>query len=76
MYAAKELQSQGIQVAAFCDNNPELWGKEILGSIRCIQLGDAVKDMPFIIAARDQAAVEIQKQIEAVSGRVFGIINK
>lgn len=76
VYAAKELQSQGIQVAAFCDNNPELWGKEILGSIRCIQLGDAVKDMPFIIAARDQAAVEIQKQIEAVSGRVFGIINK
>lgn len=76
VYAAKELQLEGIQVAAFCDNNPELWGKEILGGIHCIRLGDAERGLPFIIAAKDQAAPEIQRQIEDSSGKVLGIINK
>lgn len=76
IYAAKELQLHGIQVAAFCDNNDALWGKKMIGEIECIALDSAEKDRPFIVAVREKTVQEIAGQIEAAGGSVFGIINR
>ncbi|MBD5471144.1 MAG: DUF362 domain-containing protein [Lachnospiraceae bacterium] len=75
IYAMEELKSHGIEVSAFCDNNSQLWGTEITEGIKCIGLDNADKNMPFIVATKEQTTPVITKQIEASGGEVFGIIN-
>lgn len=76
IYAAEELRMQGIKVAAFCDNNPAIWGTEIIDGISCIGLKDADMGRPFVAAVRDAAVEEIAEQVAAHGGEVFGVLNK
>lgn len=76
VYAAGELQSHGIQVSAFCDNNSKLWGEEITDGLVCIGLDSADKDIPFVIAVSEKIVSEVTEQITASGGKIFGVINK
>lgn len=76
LYAAEELQENGIPVAAFCDNNTELWGTEIVDGIKCIELCDINKDIPFVIAVKEKNVYTISKQLEENGCKVSGVINK
>lgn len=76
LYAAGELQKHGITVAAFCDNNHELWGREIIDGIRCVELSHANMKIPFIIAVQEKNVKEINLQLAGTDVKVLGIINK
>ena len=76
IYAARELQMRGIQIAAFCDNNSDLWGQEILPGIKCISLDGADINKPFILALREKNVQMLTGQIEERGGVVWGVINK
>lgn len=75
-YAAKELLSNGVHVEAFCDNDSELWGREIMAGIKCLGLDKADIGRPFVIAVRETSVSKIAGQIKESGGRVFGVINK
>ena len=76
LYAAEELQENGIPVAAFCDNNSELWGTEIVDGTRCIKLSDINKDTPFVIAVKERNVFQVTKQLEENNCKGYGVINK
>lgn len=61
------LQEQRIKIAAACDNNEELWGKEFLPSIYIQSLEEAVQGLSqfcIIITTAIVSAVEIYRQIK------------
>lgn len=76
IYAAGELKKHGITVLAFCDNNPEIWGKEIMGGVRCIGLNCADRNLPFVIAVQENIVKEIDSQLAGINANVLGVINK
>lgn len=76
VYAMGELQRHGIKTAVFCDNNPELWGREPVPGIPCIGIDSADMSMPFVVALREKNALLVTKQIEENGGTVFGVINR
>ena len=76
IYAKKELIKNGINVIAFCDNNTDLWGKEIIDGIKCISLNNTDKCIKYVVAVKEKYTKEITEQIINYGGEVVGIINK
>lgn len=76
IYAKRELIKNGIDVIAFCDNNPNLWGKEIIDGIKCISIKNSDKSKKYVVAVKEKYAREITEQIINYGGEVSGIINK
>lgn len=53
-------------VLCFCDNNPDLWGKEITGKkvISPVELRAYEKDCVIILAAEDKICDEMKRQLQ------------
>lgn len=76
VYAASELTKQGIKVRAFCDNNENIWGKEIMPGISCISPEEAEIDSLFVIGMRDEHIEKITEQILKMGSSIAGVINR
>lgn len=76
IYAKEILGKNNIKITAFIDNNVELHGQLIDGTIKCISPNDVPAGSHIIIGARDRYSKEIEKQIEEMKCICNGIINK
>ena len=76
VYAANELRKQGIKIRAFCDNNQNIWGKEIALGISCICPEEAEIGSLFVIGMRDEYVEKITEQILKMESDIAGIINR
>ena len=75
-YAVDELRKNKIKIEAFCDNNSQLWGKQIYDGLQCVELNSIRVENPVIIAVRDPYIKEISEQISHIGGEAAGTINR
>lgn len=65
MDTANYLTNKGFKIDFFCDNNEELWNKDICCGIKCVSLNDLLKhkDETFIMICTRYYG-EIYNQLE------------
>ena len=75
-YALGVLQQEGITVVGFMDNNEDLWGKEIVDGLKCINPNTMNASSKVIIGMRDEYVDSVSNQIELLGGKYIGTINR
>ncbi len=75
VYAKDFLETRGIEVKAFIDNNTALQGKMVDFSVKCISPQDVPKGSSVIASVKDKYIDEIKKQINNMNCIYLGLIN-
>ena len=75
-FAKQILESNGINISAYIDNNKALHGQLVEENIKCISPDDVPEGAHIIIGARDKYTNELNKQIIEMKCVCEGIINR
>lgn len=71
LFMAKELQKEGVQIEAFCDNNKKLQNRAIIHDIMCIAPQMIDREIPIVVAVSTTYVDEVKTQVQELGGKII-----
>lgn len=75
-FAYEMLSNKKIKVNGFIDNNPKLWGQNIIDGVKCYNPSIINKQSIVIGGLKDKFVPEVEKEVIKNNGKYVGTINQ